>query len=68
MVWKRKFLVNFEDGQKIEMISCSPQYLYLKKKVSLEMDKPISNRLKNNRVNCSLLMNIMMLNKFACLK
>ena len=43
MVGKKKFLVQFEDGQKREMSSCSLVYVCLKQEVCLEVDEPISD-------------------------
>ena len=51
MVGKKKFLVQFEDGQKKEISSYSLVILSLKEEV--EMDEAISHILpKNNKVNC----------------
>ena len=42
VVGKKKFLVQFEDGQKRDMRSCSLVYICWKQEVCLEMDEPIS--------------------------
>ena len=43
VVGKKKFLVQFEYGQKIEMSSCLLVYVCSKQEVCLEMDEPISD-------------------------
>ena len=43
MVGKKKFLVQFEDGQKRKIIYISLSYLCLKHEVGQDMDEPISD-------------------------
>ena len=50
VVGKKNFLVKIENGQKKEMSSSS--LVFLSQKEEVDMDDPISNLPKKNKVNC----------------
>ena len=47
----KNVLVQFEDGRKKDMSSCSLVYVFLKEETCPDMDKSISNLPKNNKLN-----------------
>ena len=47
---KKILLVQFKDGKKKKMSSCSPVFLSSKEEVG--MDDPLSNSPKKNKLNC----------------
>ena len=52
VVGKKKFIIQFEDGQKEEMNYVSLSYVCPTEEVCLDIDEPISGLPKNNKVNC----------------